>query len=588
MATEMPVRENRELPSWHPEWAQELASLYFSGTTSVFVLSGNTFDFFPLAPPSESPERRSYGTLSEFLATQLFGRWDLVLTYDLSQGLRCTAGSDRQRLQRMVQLASDRIGDLHSFPKDPLAVFTLLNKFFERNVMSETKERLDVAVVLNHASFLAPAGDRLTAQASQNLVTVINWASSPYMKRLNLAVVLVDTRLADFSHRLTGNPHVATLEADLPGEIERLAFLESRISGHDFSQCSDYTAPQLARLTSGVSLTDLDVLIGSCLEGGKRLNPSYFRRIKKELIERQAQGLLEFVSPSWNLDMVVGHAAAKARLEEDAELLHRGQLQSVPMGYLICGPVGTGKSFLAQCASGTIGIPCVILKNFRSKFVGESEGNLERVLVVLRSMGPVLVIVDEADAMLGDRDQSGDSGVGSRIFGMIASQMGNTRYRGQIIWMLLTARPDLLPIDLKRQGRAEIHIPLFYPTERDEVRQLFLVLARKAGAKLEESEIPEVELRGQLSGADIEGLVGRAWRRSLLAGRDSIQRSDLEAVLAGFMPSTETLERELQELAALVECTDREFLPPALQKKLEKLGGRGRLQERVNAIRELI
>ena len=31
--------------------------------------------------------------------------------------------------------------------------------------------------------------------------------------------------------------------------------------------------------------------------------------------------------------------------------------------------------------------------------------------------------------------------------------------------MLLTARPDLLPIDLKRQGRAEVHIPLFYPTD---------------------------------------------------------------------------------------------------------------------------
>src|SRR5687768_17993260 len=48
--------------------------------------------------------------------------------------------------------------------------------------------------------------------------------------------------------------------------------------------------------------------------------------------------------------------------------------------YLLCGPVGTGKSFLAQCVSGEIGVPCVMLKNFRSKYVGETEGNLERVL----------------------------------------------------------------------------------------------------------------------------------------------------------------------------------------------------------------
>src|SRR4030095_14737980 len=137
-----------------------------------------------------------------------------------------------------------------------------------------------------------------------------------------------------------------------------------------------------------------------------------------------------------------------------------------PMGYLLCGPVGTGKSFLAQCAAGSIGIPCVVLKNFRSKYVGETEGNLEPVLTVLRSMGPVVVVIDEADAMLGDRtSDSGDSGVSTRIFWMIAAQMGDTRYGGRILWMLLTARPDLLPIDLKRQGRAEVHVPLFYPTE---------------------------------------------------------------------------------------------------------------------------
>ena len=48
---------------------------------------------------------------------------------------------------------------------------------------------------------------------------------------------------------------------------------------------------------------------------------------------------------------------------------------------------------------------------------------------------------------------------------MLAAQMGDTRYRGHILWFLLTCRPDLLPIDLKRQGRAEIHIPLDTPCE---------------------------------------------------------------------------------------------------------------------------
>ena len=62
----------------------------------------------------------------------------------------------------------------------------------------------------------------------------------------------------------------------------------------------------------------------------------------------------------------------------------------------------------------------------------------------------------------------------------------------------------------------------------------------------------------------------------------------LATALAGFMPSTQTLEREAQELAAIIECTDLEFLPPAKRKKMDELGGRERLQERLTAIKQIL
>jgi SpoVK/Ycf46/Vps4 family AAA+-type ATPase len=258
------------------------------------------------------------------------------------------------------------------------------------------------------------------------------------------------------------------------------------------------------------------------------------------------------------------------------------------MGYLICGAVGTGKTFLAQCAAADFGIPCVILKNFRSKYVGETEGNLERILSLLRAMGPVVVVVDEADAALGDRSQEGDSGTSGRVFGMIAAQMGDTRYRGRILWMLLTCRPDLLPIDLKRQGRAEVHIPLFYPDDAAELRDLFVAMAKKLGTRLEPGDVPEIPQLGQLSGADVEGLVGRAWRRSLLAGSDRVTREALAEVVSGFLPSIQGLEKELQETVAILECTDTEFLPKDLQGRLGEAGGRAGLQERATVLRRMI
>lgn len=574
------------LPAWFPDWGRRLAELYFSGTTSMFVLHGNTDDLVRSAGPGGEPR---FVPLTELVATQLFGRWDLVLYYDLSTGLRAVAGTDGARQKEMASLAARRIGALESIPKDPTAVLHVLDRFIHKNVMTDGKDRLSVAVVLGHASYLTPRGDK-SLKSSTHVVTLLNWAASPYVKRLNTAFVLIDGVISELNERLTGSPHVATLEVPLPDTPARLHYLEALTGERDPASFSDYELPQLAELTAGISLTDLRVLVTSTIEAGRRLDAARFRELKKTLIERQAGGLLEFIEPRWGLDMVIGHETAKKRLQDDATLLHRGATGSVPMGYLLCGPVGTGKSFLAQCAAGTLGIPCVELKSFRSKYVGETEGNLARVLGVLRSMGPVMVIVDEADAMLGDRQSSGDAGVSSRIFGMIAQQMGDTRYRGKILWMLLTTRPDFLPIDLKRQGRAEVHIPLFYPTDEQEIRRMFVVLARKVGAKLAEADVPPVpeDKRGQLSGADIEGIVGRAWRNALIAGGDHITAEQLSAVLDGFIPMAQSLERELQTLAAIIECTDREFLPASIEAKSEALGGRAKVQERLNQLKAVV
>lgn len=574
------------LPAWAPSWASQLAELCFSGTTSVFLLHGNTND---LLPRGTTPED-GYGTIADLLAEQLFGKWDLLLHYDLGRGLRAFAGRNEKRLQKMTALANDKIADLSTIKNDPGVVLALLDRFVRSNIVSADKA-ISFAVIIDQASFLFPSGEpgRTSFPAAAMLVTLLNWAKSPHVKKMPMAFVLMDERRADLSERVTGSPHVASIELPLPSVDERERFIRATMVGgtRELAAFSDFDAPALARLTAGISLTDLAVLVKVAAETGRRLDAKAFQDLKKRLIEKQAQGLLEFIEPKWTLDTIIGHDAAKSRLRQDDELLRKGRLASLPMGYLLCGPVGTGKTFLAQCTAGEIGIPCVILKNFRSKYVGETEGNLERVLSVLRAMGPVMVVIDEADAALGSREAEGDSGTSSRVFGMIAAQMGDTRYRGAILWMLLTARPDLIPIDLKRQGRAEVHIPLFYPTEDKEIRQMFLTLAKKLQGQLAAEDIPAVPHVGELSGADIEGLVGRALRLSLLAGCETITRAALTEVFAEFLPSTQGIEKELQELAAILECTDRQFLPAAVAKQMDT-EGRARMQQRFLELRRLV
>ncbi len=100
-------RRPADFPTWVPPWAHQVADLFFSGTTAAFVLHGNTYDLFRMDARAER-----YGVLAEFLAEQLFGRWSLVLHYDLGRGLRAFAGRDEARLKDMVALANRRVGDL--------------------------------------------------------------------------------------------------------------------------------------------------------------------------------------------------------------------------------------------------------------------------------------------------------------------------------------------------------------------------------------------------------------------------------------------------------------------------------------------
>ena len=117
---------------------------------------------------------------------------------------------------------------------------------------------------------------------------------------------------------------------------------------------------------------------------------------------------------------------------------------------------------------------------------------------------------------------------------------------------------------------------------------MFVILAKKLGSRVAIEDVPAIPQRGHLSGADIEGMVGRAWRTSLLAGADHITKEALAEVAQQFMPSTQGLERELQETAAILECTDRQFLPPAIRESASTAGARAKLQERLTALKQIV
>ncbi|MFQ5569392.1 MAG: ATP-binding protein [Rhodothermales bacterium] len=560
----MPVTALDRYTAHYPEWAKEFARKYFTKTLNQFVLYGNVRD---LIPTVNAKDELTYLSLREFLTNDLFAARDIVLFYDRAAGIHFGDKESQRDFNRALSGYDTIFGTdyVKKLPKDPVRVLSVLDNYF-RLRLGEGKR---IACVLDFAETVIPMAEAsmYSSEDRNALVFLQRWAHDPLFLRSDFTTCLLTENLSDLNQQLVQSPWTVEIQLPIPGEAARRNFALWYTKGRDqdYRDHADITLDTLAKNTSGLNFIQLRTILADALENRIQLSFEMLSELKKEMIEESAFGMLEFIETDINLDMVAGHVEAKRHLRQAARALRNNRPDVMPMGYLISGPVGTGKTFIITCFAGEIGIPMVKLKNFRSQWQGVTEGNLEKILHLLEAMTPVAVMIDEADAALGNRDAQGDSGVSSRVFGQIAAFMSDSKHRGRVIFFLVTARPDLMPIDLKRQGRAEEHIALFYPSTREEREELLKVMMRRTGVDLPIDKVPEPLLNGErtFSGADMEALMTRAKFRAAANGPSdsTVTPEIMQEVVDDFIPPTYPMAVELQTLAAVLECTSRDLLP---------------------------
>ena len=556
-----------------PAWAAEMRSKFRAGSVSQFILHGAVRDLVPYTTHNDGT--RFLG-LESFLDEVMLGRFDLVIHYDRGKGIRASRGHDI--LLRFLKSYDVWNGTQYgkspaAIPRQPDVALGLLGRLVDwclaqtQVVGNEAIRRpISVALVLDYAQFLAPRGDslRVSSQHAEAVIRLQDWSSDPRLLSAHALTVLLTESLSDLHPTVSSNPYSAKIELRLPSESELTYFVRSLLENEPELRPSLGLAPELlARRCSGLSRVNVRNAIYFAARNDLRVDPEYLAAQRRELIEKECRGLLDFIESDFTLDSVAGHTQATGWLREDAKLLKKGALRSIPMGYLLCGRIGTGKTFLTTCWAGEIGIPCVVLKNFRDKWQGSTEGNLEKIFAILKALGQVLVFVDEADQATGQRDGGGsDNGVSGRVYGMLAKQMSDTRNRGRIIWVFATSRPDLVEVDLKRPGRLDVHIPLFPPQGPEERQALFRAMAKKVG--VDHRSLPDLPDHLDVGGNEMEAILVRGRRLfDLQTGRKQkhSQKRILEDVIAEFRPMAHTDRLDFMDLLAVKECTDSRFLP---------------------------
>ncbi|WP_421775026.1 ATP-binding protein [Gracilimonas sp.] len=543
----------------YPKWSQEFARKYLSRTINQFILHGNVHDLVSL----KTDEGTEFNRLKSFLSDEFFGARDFVIFYDRASGIYFRDKESQADFNQAIAGRDSLVGTEYAkkMPKDPVRVMSLLEQYFRLRL----DQKKSVALIIDYAETIVPMSDAASIgnEDRTSMVYLSRWAHDPMFLASDFTTVMITENLADLNKTLVQNPYTTDIKINIPGEQERKQFIEFETKNDDWKEISAVKPDIIAQQTAGLNFVNIRSVLSHARENKEKITFEGLSETKKELIEAEAYGLLEFVETEYSLDNVAGHKHVKSHLRQAVKALKAGRQDVMPMGYLVCGPVGTGKTFLVTCFASEVGIPMVKLKNFRSQWQGVTEGNLEKILSLLKAMSPVAVMIDEADAYLGDRDASGDSGVSSRVFSQIATFMSDTTNRGRIVWFLMTARPDLMPIDLKRQGRAEEHLALFPPHTNEERVELFEAMRKKTGLQMTEEYIPAVIEEGfkTFSGADMEAALTRAKFRAAAEGRKKVTPEILDAALADFLPPTYPEEVELQTLSAVIECTSKELLP---------------------------
>jgi hypothetical protein len=559
--TTSPHAAPHELSSALPVWARSLAEFYESNAASQFVIYGNISDRMVLPGPPAA----HLGALPDFLLGVLLSRFDVVLSYDLGNGLRVEKGAETfSKWPHFQESQKDW--------KAPRAAVETLTRYFRycANLTRLNQPGVQVGCIIKNADLLVPAlqgGLDYDLNALASLIR--DWSNDTLLSGHALATFLLTENLNDLHPLIVNNPRIAQIKIDLPTSGELLEGFRVMAPSYptalgDLAADPSSTAEQLA----GATLGALESVVKKKEHRKEKLVSGDLAKLKKDLVEKDTNGLIEFIETPRTLNDICGLDRIKSWLRQDIELWKRNDTAALPKGYLLCGPVGTGKTFLVECLAGEACVPIVKMKNFRDKWVGSSEGNLEKIFRLIHALGRCYVFIDEADQALGRRDSaSGDSGVGGRIYSMLAEEMGSSANRGRVIWILASSRPDLIEVDLKRPGRVDVKIPLFPTSTPREGFDLLRMLCGKRGLTISESLFPALESRipPLLTPGAAEAFAVKIYRQ-VRTGSSTLEEVLTESLAEYQNPiSPEVMAFQIQIAAS--EATALEFVPAIFRHK---------------------
>ncbi len=454
----------------------------------------------------------------------------IARTWDVAQGIAEISGSvDRFRGSQ-----------------DPGAALTTIGQRIEENAIAER----GVWIMRDMPVWLRDMTGAATCRQLRNLARKL-----PSIPRDKAQAIVILSPTADVPPELAG--HATVIEWPLPDRAEIGAVLDAAIQSLP-EELKANAAPNGTRdlaIDSAVGLSgeEAAACYARSLVQSRKIDPATVAREKKRVIARER--VIEWFDPIPNgLDAVGGLDQLKAWLASRKNAYSpkaRAYGLPAPKGALLVGIPGCGKSLTAKAIATAWGVPLLRLDlgALKSKFVGESEGNLRKAFAVVEAIGRCVVWLDEIEkALAGATEGGADGGVSTDALGAILSWMQERQ--GEAFVIATANDVSKLPPELLRKGRFDELWFIDLPNQGERMDILAAALRSHNRTTLNIGYEEVARATDNFTGSEIAALVPDALYTAFDDDEREIETADLLAAARNVVPLAKTAEKKITDLRA--------------------------------------
>jgi SpoVK/Ycf46/Vps4 family AAA+-type ATPase len=367
--------------------------------------------------------------------------------------------------------------------------------------------------------------------------------------------IVILTPSAEVPAELSG--HATVIDYPLPERPEIAAILDDVMKNlpEDIAAQALTNGTREAAIDSAVGLNAEEA--ANCYARSivtlRRIDPAIVASEKQRVIAKER--VLTWIEPDpRGLDAVGGLDQLKTWLAQRKLALSqkaRAYGLPAPKGCLLVGVPGCGKSLSAKAVASAWGLPLlrIDLGALRSKYVGESEGNIRRALSVAEAVAPVVLWLDEVEkALAGSTGPAGDGGVAADALGAVLNWL---QERQGSVFVIATANDvRALPPELLRKGRFDELFFVDLPTASERHEILLASLRQYKRTEVDGDLGAVVNATTGFTGAEIAAIVPDAMFVAYADGERALRATDLVVAANGVVPLSKTASEKIDQLRA--------------------------------------